>query len=317
MAASQDRKRSNSVDVDPEASLAIRLYLREGTRMLPDPPSDRSVSHDHAQMSDERDPDREGNFGILPRGPASVSLKDVLSMTLPQLESFQNRVGQLEISNYGLLTRIYGRFPPGRGPFPLVVTSRWTSSTFPEPGSIQHRQLVFNQYQKMMDIAHDPPRSVDIVEPATAGGAKALQDYQMQLALLAEHKRAHMKRKHQGEPNARRRPSPPPRFESGSCREMQEQCRVQDLEPEPKGRMDHRNDRVIPNVTALTEYQQQLLLLEEQNKMRLLSARQEKESSVEAKSREQDRNTGTQTKKKSGSGKRPSLPIRRRRTNVE
>lgn len=285
--------------------------------MLPDPPSDTSVNHDHPRISDQRDLDRQGKFSIVPRSPTPLTLEDVLSMTLPQLDSFQDRVGQIEISNYGLLTRIYGRFPPGHGPFLLVITSRWTSSTFPEPGSLQHRQLVFDQYQKMMEIAHDPTRCVDIVEPATARGAKALQDYQMQLALLAEHKRAHMKRKHQGKANAPHRPQPPPRFDSGSFRAMQEQCRVLDLEPQPNGRMDHRNDRVIPNVTALSEYQQQLLLLEEQNKMRLLLARQTKESSVEAKSREQDRDTGTQMKKKPGSGERPSLPIRRRRTNVD
>ena len=314
MAASQDRNRNNSVDVDPEASLAIRLYLREGSRMLPDPQSDADGNHAHPRTLDQRDPDTHGQFGNLSRKPNPMTLDDVLSMTFEQLDGFQDRVGQMEISNYGLLTRIYGRFPLGRKPFPLVITSRWTSSTFPESGSSQHRQLVFKQYQKMMEIAHDPTHCVDIIEPATAKGAKALQEYQMQLALLAEHKRAHMKRKHQVQDNAPRRPQPPPRFDSGSLRAMQEQCRVLDLEPQPNLRMDHRNDRVIPTVAALTEYQQQLLLLEEQNKKRLLLARQEKESSARAQSREHD---GTQMRQKPGSDDRPSLPIRRRRTYVD
>ena len=200
-------------------------------------------------------------------------------MTLEQLDSLQDRVGQMEISNYGLLTRIYGRFSLGHGPFPLIITSRRASPTFPEPGSAQHRQLLFGQYQKMQEIAKDPSRCLSIVEPATARGAKALQDYQMQLALLAEHRRAQMKRKHHGQDTAPRRPRPRPRprLDCGALRAMQEQCQVLDLDPQPTTRIDHRNDRVIQNTTALSEYQQQLLFLEEQNRRRLLLARQEQE----------------------------------------
>ena len=304
--------------------------------MLPDPPSETIDHRNHARILGQSDPDPQGKF----RSPTPMTLDDVLSMTLAQLENFQDRVGQLEISNHGLLTWIYGRFPPGRGPFPLVITSRWTSSTFPEPGSLQHRQLVFKQYQKMMEIAHDPTRCVDIVEPATAHGAKALQDYQMQLALLAEHKRARTKRKYQGQDTGPRRPRPLPRFDSGSFKTMQEQCRVMDWDSQPNRRMDHRNDRVIPNITALSEYQQQLLHLEEHNKKRLLMARQEQEKTqlllleeqskkhfliarqerertIAALAREKDREAGNQMMKKSEQTDWPSVPIRRRRTNVD
>jgi hypothetical protein len=198
------------------------------------------------------------------RSQHQLTLEAVLAMSLQQLEKLQNRVAEMEVSNYGLLTRIYGRFPPDRRPFPLIITSRNSDPSFPITGSSPHRELVFKQYKNMSAISLDPTRCVEMIEPPTARGAKALQDYQLQLLVLAEKRKAQMKRKYadQEVPTA-------PRAEPDSVREMQSKCGVFDLRPSLQ---NHR-----PGSDALTEYQQQLKLLGEQNKKRLLQARRDAE----------------------------------------
>ena len=310
MPASQDRNTSSSVSIDPEANLAIYLYLRDGAQMLSEPPSGTIGHQDQSRtvVPPDRGPPRRPNTPS-----ARLTSPQVLDMTLAQLENLQERVGQMEISNRALLTRIYGPFSLNHQPFPLIIASRMSSSEFPEPGSPQHRALLFSQYSKMLEIAKDPSRGVDFVEPASARGAKALQEYQMQLLLLAEHRRAQTKRKYEGQESSRRRP-PPPRLESGYFKAMHENCRVLDFDPRPAW-VDNRSDRAKQNSTALSDYQQQLMLLEEQNKKRLLLARQEQERSANARPGEEEGGSTSQRRKETAREDQSSLPIRQRRRN--
>ena len=304
MPASYNR---SSVNIDSEASLDIYLYLQSGGQALPDPSSPVAGHHDHLGKV---------AFGPGPQstpGPiqSALTLEEVLKMSLGQLDRLQERVGQMETSMYGLLTRIYGCFPSDRQPFSLVFSSRMATSDIPTLGSPQHRQLVFSQYKKMLTIAKDPTRTVDIARPSSARGARALQDYQMQLMLIAAQRKRPVKRKQNEDDDTPRRPPPPLRTESEHFRAMQESCRVLDLSPGSPP-VDHRSDRAIHNATALSDYQTQLLLLEQQNKKRLLLARQRQEevANVEARiSQGQSQNNRMSRAKEDES----SLPIRTQR----
>lgn len=201
MAASQPHIHPSNLQIDPEANLAIYLYLRDGTKRLSMAPPLRT------SLSTPTSPDTlSPTSPTTPTSPAQLTFDRVSDMTLSQLDHLQERVSQMEISNYGLLTRIYGRFPTDHQPFPVLIASRLSSSEFPERGSTEHRQLIFCQYKNMLAIAQDPTRCVNSIEPATAQGAKALQDYQLQLLLIAEQRRKQLKRKSQDEDDTQRFP---------------------------------------------------------------------------------------------------------------
>jgi hypothetical protein len=251
----------NNVNIDPEANLSIYLYLRDGSQCIP--------------MSFPRK-SRSPASPTTPGSPTQLSLEHVMDMNLEQLDHLQERICQMEISNYGLLTRIYGRFNAHNQPFPIVVASRLSTPDYPEQGTTKHRRLLFSQYKNMLAIARDPTRCVSLEEPATASGAKALQDYQMQLLLLAEQRRKHLKRKSEDESRPEREPRSP-RIDTGLSRPIRKSSKVLDLEPRPVI-LKQEGKEVILNNKALADYQQQLMLLEEQNRKRLQLAKHEQET---------------------------------------
>lgn len=259
MAASQNIHSLSNVSIDPEANLSIYLYLRDGSQCIP--------------MSFPPKVQSPGSPPSPNTTPAELNLERVMSMSLDQLDHLQERVSQMEISNYGLLTRIYGRFSSQSQPFPVVVASRLSSPEFPERGSTKHRRLLFTQYKNMLAIARDPTRCVSTVEPVTASGAKALQDYQMQLLLLAEQRRKHLKRKSEDGTHSNQQPRSP-QFDAGQFRTIRKSSKVIDLEPRPVMFTQEGKDIVLTN-HALSDYQQQLMLLEDQNRKRLRMAKQE------------------------------------------
>ena len=269
MSGSQYPSFSHDIDISPTSNLAIYLYLSEDARA----PTSATSSRPKLGANNTRTMSAPAKQSKVHPLAGQLTLARVLDMRLEDLDALQTRVAQMEVSNREVLTRIYGRFPTNHQAFSMLFNSASSRSDLPEFGSSEHRQLLFTQYRKMLAIARDPPRSVDIVEPATSRGAKALQDYQMQLTILAEQRQAQMKRKHNDEADAPARP--PPRFDPGVFKAMRDQCRVIDFEPKVHAPINHRNDRVIDNNQALTAYQQQLVLLEEQNQKRLLMAREQ------------------------------------------
>jgi hypothetical protein len=250
-----------NVNIDPEANLSIYLYLRDGSQCIP--------------MSFPRK-SRSPASPTTPGSPGQLDLQQVMDMTLDQLEHLQERICQMEISNYGLLTRIYGRFNAHNQPFPIVVASRLSTPDYPERGTPKHRRLLYTQYKNMLAIARDPTRCVSKEEPATASGAKALQDYQMQLVLLAEQRRKHLKRKSEDESRSEREPRSPS-FNAGQFKTIRKSAKVLDVEPRPVILKQEGKEVVITN-KALADYQQQLMLLEEQNRRRLQLAKHEQET---------------------------------------
>jgi hypothetical protein len=251
----------SNVNIDPEANLSIYLYLRDGSQCIP--------------MSFPRK-SRSPASPTTPGSPAQLSLEQVMDMNLDQLDHLQERICQMEISNYGLLTRIYGRFSAHNQPFPIVVASRLSTPDYPERGTTKHRRLLFSQYKNMLAIARDPTRCVGLEEPATASGAKALQDYQMQLLLLAEQRRKHLKRKSEDESRPEREPRSP-RIDTGPFKPVRKSSKVLDLEYRPVILKQEGKEVVLTN-KALADYQQQLMLLEEQNRQRLQLAKHEQET---------------------------------------
>jgi hypothetical protein len=278
MPASRHETSFSEVDIDPRANLAIHLYLRDGSQMLPESPREADAQNDHPRTEAYAE---RGQQGRSDDNPARLTLGKVSRMSLKQLDRLQDRVGQMEVSNHGLLTRIYGHFSGSRRPFPLLVTCRTSDPNFPERGSPQHRQLLFSQYKKMVAILQDPTQCSDIVEPTSLRGARALQDYQIQLLQLADQRRALMKRKYQGRSISPHRAAPI--ADPGSLKAMRENCGVLDFDPRPVLTIDYRNDGMFHRGSAVADYQQQLKLLEEQNRKRLLMARQDYERNSETK----------------------------------
>jgi hypothetical protein len=282
MAPSQHPDHFSNVDIDPEAILAIHLHLRDGSSA---PASQASAHHHHDAALALQKPSPRGQPDAR---PSQLTLDEVANMSMEELDRLQERVAQMETSNHGLLTRIYGPFTDGRQPFPIVVASRTSTVDFPTRGSLPHRQLLFSQYENMLAIAQNPTRCVEIVEPDTAQGAKALQDYQMQLMLLAKHKRGKKKRKQRTDDDSLPL-RPAPQVERPSLKAMNQHCRVLDFDLDLRSsqRNNHHHESLSQN-PALLDYQQQLMLLEEENQKRLAMEKERQERARTAEARVRD-----------------------------
>lgn len=253
------------VDIDPDSSLAIYLWLKD-CPMWESPVTSPIDENIDPCLQDRTQARTHGRRSERPFTGA-LTLEKVLGMPMHKLELLQDKVTQMEKSNNGLLTNIYGTFPSDKQPFPMIMTSRHTSPDFPERGSYQHRQLVFSQFKNMMAIARDPTRCMDRIEPSTTRGARALQEYQMQLLLLEQHKRTEMLSQHVQSPTSPTKPTSPSNWKDG--------FHVLDLGTKENIR---RPDSHTSH--ALTDYQMQLVLLEEQNRKRLMQARKSQERSA-------------------------------------
>ena len=264
----------NKLHIEPESSLAIYLWLSDCqscTSPIASPVEEHAewpeggLMYQHGSTYTRLiDPQTSCPF------TGALTLEKMMHLSMEQLELLEEKVAQMEVSNNALISRIYGKMASGQRPFPMIMASRKTSKEFPERGSSQHRQLILSQLKNMMSIAKDPLKCMDNLESPTRG-ARALQEYQMQLLILEQHKRTEMLAADFSDSHRQRRPPLIARATDPSTSDNT--LRFLDLGPKKMGRRSADSQ----TKHALSDYQTQLVLLEQQNRKRLMEARQSQE----------------------------------------
>ena len=269
----------NKLHIDPDSSLAIYLWLR-GCQLGTSPRA--SPLEGHAKWSAYGLMYQHGSGDIrlvdhhqTPRPfTGALTLEKMMGLSEEHLGLLEEQVAQMEVSNDALISRIYGSVTTGQRPFPMIMTSRETATAYPKRGSSQHRQLILSQAKNMFSISRDPSKCMGHLEPPTTRGAEVLQEYQMQLLMLEQHKRTEILSADFLDSSRQQRPALTSRATEPSTSDNA----FRSLGLGPKRVSRRGADRETNH--ALSDYQTQLVLLEEQNRKRLMEARQSQEKST-------------------------------------
>lgn len=266
MAHGQNASPIDHGDIDPNSSQMIRICI-DSIDQTRSPVSSsefefrRNQTPESRSESDNPVAEHHTRQGNAKSTSGDTSLDTVIIMRSDQLELLHRRVQQLELSNYGLLKRIYGAqisaapYARFNGPSPVSTLEKVPES---------YRYRLYEQYQNMMTTARDP-RSLGLT-PVSVEGARLLQEYLAQVARLTPS---------QGEQHHEHRPRS--RHKHGRNSSKIDKKNIQAY----KLRLDCSNAGGRPPVqhsAALTDYQTQLMLLEEQNQQRLTMMRSQQQS---------------------------------------
>lgn len=269
----------DKLHIDPDSSLAIYLWLRgcqSGTSPRASPLEGHAewsacgLMYQHGsgdiKLVDHHQPSRPFT--------GALTLEKMMGLSVEHLELLEEQVAQMEVSNNALISRIYGSMTMGQRPFPMIMTSRKKATAFPKRGSSQHRQLILSQAKNMFSISRDPSKCMGHLEPPTSRGAEVLQEYQLQLLMLEQHKSTEILAADSSDSSLQQRPPLTSRATEPSASDKT--FRFLSLGPK---RVSRRSADGETN-HALSDYQTQLVLLEEQNRKRLMEARQSQEKSI-------------------------------------
>ncbi|ETN44539.1 uncharacterized protein HMPREF1541_10209 [Cyphellophora europaea CBS 101466] len=269
MAVSQNASQPSEGDIDPNSTLLIRLCIStvpasRRQHQLSD--SENLAMRDHGTTFQSIDllAEDDASHGNAKPAQNDTTRDQVMNMSLDQLELLCRRVQQLELSNYGLLKTIYG---PQISAAPFSWFNGHSPASRLEVGSEAYRRLLYDQYRKMMSTARNP--EIHHLQPTSPAGASVLREYQMQLTVQAQHQRD-------------QRPNSEPKDQNREKSRLHAPFRVSKTALRAYKRhmdcWDAGIRRPFEQNTALTDYQIQLMALEEQNQRRLLAIHNHTES---------------------------------------
>lgn len=162
-------------DIDSNSSLLIRLCLSPSRPSGHVPNEDIKDVFFHDLLSEYR-------TRYYPTIMAcDLTCQQLLAMPLEQLHVMHRRVQQLEASNYSLLKQKFGD--------QISVEPTWFFDTPTESsrcafGSAQYRASLHQQYRKMMTIARQP--TIPVLLPATIEGKQILRGHQRQRSIIVQ-----------------------------------------------------------------------------------------------------------------------------------
>jgi hypothetical protein len=248
----------NDHDIDPNSTLLIRICIRSIAQSRVQAVGSLAEGADAQGLVTRSEEPLSGHTAA--RGKAKKQHGDmtqdrVMSMSPDELVSLHKRVQQLELSNYGMLRRIYGD-QVSAGPY-VHFNGHDPAST---PKTDAYRNRLFEHYQTMMEVARDP--EMPDLQPASPDGARLLKTFQDCLAHITTsgERISHHSRKN----SAHEHKLHSPQRSSPTLWKVDKKA-VQ----AHRARLDQFKSGTRGQSTALTDYQLQLMLLEEQNQERL------------------------------------------------
>lgn len=259
---------SGVCDIDHNSSLLIQMYLNtaspphDGPELF-DVPADQIAMNVNSSafripglLEEHRQHDNTDDTNFF-----DMTRDQVLQMPMLRVEQLRHRVQQLEVANFGLLKKIYGdQIDPNF----LLSFSDANLLLELDFGSFQYRESLFEQYRKMMSLARHP--ELGGVVPSTPEGSQLLQQYMAQLVTLAQHQHDHLRvagfsnyallhRPHKTT-EIKRQP-----FKIDKAGQRNQKRRVDSF--------DRGIRSPIYGNTALSDYQKQLAVLEQENQRRI------------------------------------------------
>jgi hypothetical protein len=178
----------------------------------------------------------------------------VMNMMPPQLYSLRFLVHNLEVANSKLQTQLFGDDTQHERDF--AVFSKPEPPSRATIGSYSYRNMLYEQYIKMLAIARKPDTNDKV--PTTPTGARILQEYRKQLQLLAQSQTQLHKN---GSPVQH---SP---LQVASRHGSRQSFKIAKTTVHPHQKHGPRSP--LAQNTALQDYQMQLAILEFQNQKRL------------------------------------------------
>jgi hypothetical protein len=255
----------NDQDIDPNSTLVIRLCIRSIARSRAQSFSSTSEQPQTLGV----DPSQSLAVHVASHGkakamPGDMTRDRVMAMSPNELVLLHKRVQQLELSNYGLLRRIYGAQISAN---PYIQFTGQTPSA-DDTKSEAYRIRLFEQYQSMMADARSP-RFPDL-EPVSAESVRLLQLFESEYARATSPAQ-----------NSSRQQSPKSPITHKSMSELnwvRGSARVdKQVNQAYKARLQSLHAGGTHASKALTDYQIQLMMLEEQNQKRLTMMRIQRE----------------------------------------
>lgn len=268
MAASLYPPAYNDHDIDPNSTVLIRICIKSiaQTRTQPTLSTTKPDAAHHNTNSEEPRSGHTTHRGKAKNRHGDMTQGRVMSMSPNELVSLHKRVQQLELSNYGMLRRIYGD-QVSAAPYVQFNGHDPASSTKTDV----YRKRLFEHYQTMMEVARDP--EMPDLEPASAEGARLLKTFQQEFARMTQ----------TGSHSPRT--STLAKTHEHRLRSDQKQSRNawrvdKKATQAHRARLEQFNTSSRGQSTALTDYQLQLMLLEEQNQERLAMMQAERQATA-------------------------------------
>jgi hypothetical protein len=271
MATSLHNSTYGDLDIDPNSTLAIRVCIKSIARSRSQ--SLFSTTGSEQNQNEIMESGEALAEHIASRGKAKTTYSDmtldrVMSMSPGELAALHKRVQQLELSNYGLLRRIYGA-QISAAPY---VQFNGHDPSASNDNSEAYRVLLFEQYQRMMTVARDP--YMPDLEPASVEGNRLLKLFLFEFKRLTTARHSSPQSPSSAHSPLHARPSS--RDSHGRIGSRVDKKATQAY----KSRLEHINIGHRTQSTALTDYQVQLMILEEQNQKRLALMRSQRQNAT-------------------------------------